>query len=104
MIKLFNKSQYFKDEINHAERLKPSEFNEPEGIIEEPEDIENQFDDGHMENAPDGSSQNENGIDAILNLQSDKDMKIRQINYQFQLDLAKKYGIKINNDNFFKSE
>ena len=39
---------------------------------------------------------NENGIDAILNLQSDKDMKIRQINYQFQLDLAKKYGIKIN--------
>ena len=54
--------KYFKDEINHAERLKPSEFNEPEGIIEEPEDIENQFDDGHMENAPDGSSQNENGI------------------------------------------
>ena len=55
--------KYFKDEINHAERLKPSEFNEPEGIIEEPEDIENQLDDGHMENAPDGSSQNENGID-----------------------------------------
>jgi hypothetical protein len=55
--------KYFKDEINHAERLKPSEFNEPEGIIEEPEDIENQFDEGHMENAPDGSSQNENGID-----------------------------------------
>ena len=55
--------KYFKDEINHAERLRPSEFNEPEGIIEEPEDIDNQFDEGHMENAPDGSSQNENGID-----------------------------------------
>ena len=55
--------KYFKDEINHAERLRPSEFNEPDGIIEEPEDIENQFDEGHMENAPDGSSQNENGID-----------------------------------------
>ena len=55
--------KYFKDEINHAERLRPSEFNEPEGIIEEPDDIDNQFDEGHMENAPDGSSQNENGID-----------------------------------------
>ena len=37
----------------------------------------------------------ENGINAIINLQSDKDMKIRQINYQFQLELSKKYGIKI---------
>ena len=38
----------------------------------------------------------ENGINAIINLQSDKDMKMRQINYQFQSELAKKYKIKIN--------
>ena len=37
----------------------------------------------------------ENGINSILNVQTDKDMKIRQINYQFQLELAKKYKIKI---------
>jgi len=52
--------KYFKDEINHAERIKSNEKNNMEGIQEEPEDIENQYDDGHMENAPDNS---ENGID-----------------------------------------
>jgi len=52
--------KYFKDEINHAERIRGNQFLE---IQEEPEDIENQYDDGHMDNAPDGSSQNENGID-----------------------------------------
>ena len=53
--------KYFKDEINHAEKLRPNEFRDPEEIQEEPEDIENQFDaEHHMENAPEGS---ENGID-----------------------------------------
>ena len=37
----------------------------------------------------------ENGINTILNLQSDKDYKIRQINYRFQIDEAKKYNISI---------
>ena len=53
--------KYFKDEIAHAEKVRPNEFMEAEGIQEEPDDIENQFDDDHhMENAPEGS---ENGID-----------------------------------------
>ena len=53
--------KYFKDEIAHAEKVRPNEFMEAEGIQEEPEDIENQFDDDHhMENAPESS---ENGID-----------------------------------------
>ena len=37
----------------------------------------------------------ENGINAILNIQTDKDMKIRQINHQLQIEEAKKYGISI---------
>ena len=52
--------KYFKDEINNAEKLRPHEIGEQNGIQEEPEDIENQYDDGHMENAPDGS---DNDID-----------------------------------------
>ena len=54
--------KYFKDEINHAEKLRPNEFMDVEGIQEEQDDIENQYDDGHMENAPEGSD-NDNGID-----------------------------------------
>ena len=54
--------KYFKDEINHPERVKPNELNNAEGIQEEPEDIENQYDEGHMENAPE-NSENENGMD-----------------------------------------
>ena len=54
--------KYFKDEINHAERTKPNELNKVEEILEEPEDIDNQYDEGHMENAPE-NSENENGID-----------------------------------------
>ena len=38
----------------------------------------------------------ESGIDTILNIQSDKDFKVRQINYELQLKQAKKYGININ--------
>ena len=37
----------------------------------------------------------EKGIDTILNLQSDKDFKFRQINYQLQLEQAKTYQINI---------
>ena len=55
--------KYFQDEINHAERIKGNKFLEQDEIQEEPEDIENHYDDGHMENAPDDLSQNENGMD-----------------------------------------
>ena len=53
--------KYFKDEINHAEKLRPNEFLD-EGIHEEQdEDLENQYDDeGQMGNQPEGS---DNGID-----------------------------------------
>ena len=54
--------KYFKDEINNAEKRKIVEYEGGEGIQEEPEELENQYDDGHMENAPEGS-ENENGID-----------------------------------------
>ena len=39
---------------------------------------------------------NDNGINVILNVQTDKDMKIRQINHQFQIEEAKKYDITID--------
>ena len=53
--------KYFKDEINNAEKRKIKEYEGGEGIQEEPE-LENQYDDGHMENGPEGS-ENDNGID-----------------------------------------
>ena len=37
----------------------------------------------------------ESGIDTILNVQTDKDMEIRQINYLLQIEQAKEFGIKI---------
>ena len=55
--------KYFKDEINNAEKIKINELNDG-GIQEEPEELENQYDDGHMENAPEGDgSENANGMD-----------------------------------------
>ena len=38
----------------------------------------------------------ESEIDTILNIQSDKDLLIRQVNYELQIEEAKKYGITIN--------
>ena len=52
--------KYFKDEINNAEKRKVLDIKESNEIQEEPEELENQYDEGHMENAPEGS---ENGID-----------------------------------------
>ena len=37
----------------------------------------------------------ENNINAILNIQTDNDMIIRQVNYQLQIEEAKQYGINI---------
>ena len=53
--------KYFKDEINNAEKRKIKEYEGGEGIQEEPE-LENQYDEGHMENGAEGS-ENDNGID-----------------------------------------
>ena len=50
--------KYFKDEIYNAEKSKVLVIKE--AIQEEPEELENQYDEGNMENAPEGS---ENGID-----------------------------------------
>jgi protein-tyrosine phosphatase len=38
----------------------------------------------------------ESKIDTILNVQSDKDLLIRQVNFEIQLEEAKKFGITIN--------
>ena len=56
--------KYFKDEINNAEKIKINELKDSDGIQEEPEELENQYDEGHMENAPEGEgSENGNGMD-----------------------------------------
>ena len=56
--------KYFKDEINNAEKIKINELKDGDGIQEEPEELENQYDEGHMENAPEGEgSENGNGMD-----------------------------------------
>ena len=45
--------KYFKDEIYNAEKSKVLVIKE--AIQEEPEELENQYDEGNMENAPEGS-------------------------------------------------